>query len=81
MRQNIAGWCQQTFCFQKFDDNAQQIFAFKPQANFPAHNLNFIEGDGIKSGLPFKTCSTLQQYDEVLTICTIFNQSRVKKCI
>ena len=40
-RQNIAGWCQQTFCFLKFVDNTQQCFAFTPQANFPAHNLNF----------------------------------------
>jgi hypothetical protein len=31
----------QTFCFQKFVDNPQQCFAFTPQANFPAHNLNF----------------------------------------
>ena len=43
--QNIAGWCQQMICFQKFvdnawDPNAQQSFAFTPQANFPAHNLN-----------------------------------------
>ena len=29
------------FCFQKFVDNSQQCFAFTPQANFPAHNLNF----------------------------------------
>ena len=29
-----------TFCFQKFVDNAQQFFAFTPQANFRAHNLN-----------------------------------------
>ena len=29
------------FCFQKFVDNAQQCFAFTPQANCPAHNLNF----------------------------------------
>jgi hypothetical protein len=28
-------------CFQKFVDNAQQCFAFTPQANFPVHNLNF----------------------------------------
>ena len=27
--------------FQKFVDNAQQCFTFTPQANFPAHNLNF----------------------------------------
>ena len=26
---------------KKFVDNAQQCFAFAPQANFPAHNLNF----------------------------------------
>ena len=25
-----------------FVDNAQQCFAFTPQANFPAHNLNFL---------------------------------------
>ena len=31
--QNIAGWCQQTF--------ENKCFAFTPQANFPAHNLNF----------------------------------------
>ena len=37
-RQNIAGRCQQTFCFQKF---AQQCFAFTSQANFPDYNLNF----------------------------------------
>ena len=29
------------FFFQKFVDNAQQCFAFTPQSNFPAHNLNF----------------------------------------
>ena len=41
MRQNIATWCQQTFCIQKFVDNPQLCFAFTPKANFPAHNLNF----------------------------------------
>ena len=46
---------------QKFVDNAQQCFAFLPQANFPAHNLIFTEGegDGIKSRLPFKAFSIL----------------------
>ena len=39
IRQNIAG--QQTFCFRKFVDNAQQCFAFTPQVNFPAHNFDF----------------------------------------
>jgi hypothetical protein len=28
--------------FQKFVDKAQQRFAFTPQANFTAHNLNFL---------------------------------------
>ena len=41
IRQNINGWCQQTFCFHKFVDNDQQCFAFTPQANFPTQNLNF----------------------------------------
>ena len=41
-RQNNAGCCHQTFCFQKFVDNAQQCFVFTPQANFPANNLNFL---------------------------------------
>ena len=41
IRQNIAGWCEQTFCFHKFADIAQQNFAFLPHVNFPANNLNF----------------------------------------
>ena len=41
IRQNIAEGCQQTFENNKFVDNAQQCFAFTPQANFPTHNLNF----------------------------------------
>ena len=41
IRQNIAGWCQQTSCFHKFVDNIQQCFALTPEAIFPAHNLNF----------------------------------------
>ena len=41
IRQNIAGWCQQTFCIEKFVDSTQQCSAVSPQANFPAHNLNF----------------------------------------
>ena len=36
-----ANHCQQTFEYKKFVDNAQQCFAFMPQANFPADNLNF----------------------------------------
>jgi len=60
--QGVAGRCQQTFENKKFVDNAQQCFAFAPQANFPAHNLNFFyegEGDGIEFRLPFKIFSTL----------------------
>ena len=35
-------WALSTnFFFQKFVDNTNQCFAFTPQANFPAHNLNF----------------------------------------
>ena len=38
---NLAGLCQQTFCVKQFVDNTKQCFAFKPQANFPNHNLTF----------------------------------------
>ena len=46
-----------------FVDNAQQCFAFTPQAKFPAHSWIFIEceGDGIESRLPFKIFSTLKE--------------------
>ena len=37
----MAGWCQQTFCFQKFVDNAQPCFVFTPQAIYK----NFAEQD------------------------------------
>ena len=54
----------------KFVDNAQQCFAFTPQANFPANSLNFTEGesDGIKSRLPFKIFSTLTKR-HILNYC------------
>ena len=57
IRQNITGWCQQTFCFQKFVDNAEQCFAFTPHANFPAHNLNFhwVKVMGSNSGYLLKS--------------------------
>ena len=58
--QNIAGWYQQTFCFQKFVDNSQQCFAFTPQANFIAQKIwIFSEDDGIKARLHFEIFSTL----------------------
>ena len=49
------------FCFQKFVDNGQQCSPFTLQANFPAHSLNFTEGEGdeIESRLPFKIFSTV----------------------
>ena len=59
IRQNIAGLCQQTFCFHEFVVNAQQCFAFTPHANFPAHDLNEGEGDEIEFRLPFKNFCTL----------------------
>ena len=40
-RKGIAGHCQQTFEDKKFVDITQQCFACTPEANFPAHNLNF----------------------------------------
>ena len=63
VRQNIAGWCQQTFCCQKVVDKAQQCFVFTPQANYPLIIWIFaeVEGDGIESSLPFKMFSTLMQ--------------------
>ena len=35
------------------------MFCLYTSSNFPAHNLNFGEGDGIKCMLPFKIFSTL----------------------
>ena len=60
----LLGSCQQTFCFQKFVDNAQQCFAFTPQSNFPAHDLNFHWRwrRWIESRLPFKVFFTLNIY-------------------
>jgi hypothetical protein len=39
------------WALKKFVDITQQCFALLPQVQFPANNLNFTEGDGIKSGL------------------------------
>jgi hypothetical protein len=41
IRQNIDEHCQQTFENKKYVEITQQCFAFTPQANFPANNLNF----------------------------------------
>ena len=41
IRHNIAGWCQKSFCFQKFVDNVSQCFVFTHWANFPTHILSF----------------------------------------
>ena len=45
---------QLTFCFQKFVDNAQQCFAFKPQENLPSQIWIFTEGDGMNPGYLLK---------------------------
>ena len=49
--QNIAGRCKQTLENKKFVDITRQYFALLPQVNFPSHNLNLTEGDGIESRL------------------------------
>ena len=57
IRQNIAGWCQQTFCSQKY------VLPFYLKQTFPPLIWMFTEGegDGIKSRLPFKIFSTLRE--------------------
>ena len=57
IRQIIAGWCQQTFCFQKIVDNTQQCFDFT--FTLPYIIWIFSEGDWIESRLPSKIFSTL----------------------
>ena len=52
--QNIAGCYQQTFENKKFVDNAQQSFAFTPQANFPAHILK-MKVMGLNAGYLLKS--------------------------
>ena len=61
IRQKIARWCQQTCCFQKFVDNAQQCFALHLKQTFPPIIWTFTEdeGDRIESRLPFEIFSTL----------------------
>ena len=44
IRQNIAGWCLQTFCFQKFVDNHSNVLPLHLQQSLP---------------LPFKIFPTL----------------------
>ena len=52
---NIAGHCQQTFLYKKIVDDSQQCLAKK----FKCSQL--LEGDRIKSRLPFKIFSTLHK--------------------
>ena len=59
IRQNIAGWCKQTFCIQKFVDNVQQYFALCPQVNFSANDLHFHWCDQIQATF-YLFFSTLQ---------------------
>ena len=44
--QNIDGWYQQTFCFQKFVDNTQQCFTLHLKQTFPHIIWIFTEGEG-----------------------------------
>ena len=55
---NIARHCHQTLLNKKFVDKAQQCFAFPPQANFPANNLNFHRRLSSKNLLYFTLTST-----------------------
>ena len=60
IRQNIAGWCQQTFCFKKVVDNTQLLHlkqTFQPIIWI----FTEAEGDGIESRLLFKKISTLNK--------------------
>ena len=75
IRQIIAGWCQQTLCFQKFVDNAQQCFAFTPQANFPTHNFQWrwkVMGSDHNHLLFFKLNFQLHTYYR--PICTHYSR-------
>ena len=58
------------FLFSKVCWNTQQCFAFTPQANFSAHNLNFYvgKGDGIEPRPSFKIFSTLTTISRDLKI-------------
>ena len=49
IRQNNAGWCQQTFENKKFVENAQQCFALRLKQTFSHLIWIFTEdeGDGI----------------------------------
>ena len=49
IRQNIAGWCQQTFCFQKFVD-ARNVLPYYLKQIFPPIIWISTEGDGIEPG-------------------------------
>ena len=62
IRQNIVEWCQQTFCFQKFVDNAQQVLPLRLKQTFHPIIWIFTEGKGDRneSRLPFKIFSALR---------------------
>ena len=59
IRQNIAGWCQQTFCFHKFVDNILQCNVLPLLLNQTFLPIIWRWSNGIKSRLPFKIFSTL----------------------
>ena len=55
-----CGWCQQTFCFQKFVDNAQQYLHLHLKQTFPPIIWIITEGEGdqIDSRQPYRIFST-----------------------
>ena len=63
IRQNIAGWCQQTFCFQSLLTMPSNVLPLHLKQTFPSIIWIFTEGesDEIKSRLPFKIFSTLKR--------------------
>ena len=59
IRQNIAGWWQQTFCFQKLLTMPSNVLPSYLKRTFPLEIWIFTEGegDGIEYRLPFKFLS------------------------
>ena len=58
-RQNIAGWCQQIFCFKILLTMPSNVLPSHLKQTFPPMVWIFIEGEEIESRLPFKIFSTL----------------------
>ena len=59
IRQNIAGWCQQTFEKKSLLTMPSNVLLLHLKQIFPPIVWFFTEGDVIESRLPFKIFSTL----------------------